>query len=152
MDLKLLTPLHWSTFWSTSIPSAIMLTLPRVWAMQVVSIVTPVVDYWRVAVASHPDLTIFGCNNLGTVDCGELIELWQQILIQTELKFGIILYLSLTDGILEPFQTRYHHAGISWSMHHPIHIHNYSCSKLLRSRSGQLRWLCHISGHQVYDS
>ena len=49
-----------------------MLTLPRVWAVQVVSIVTPVVDYWRVAIASHPDLTVFGCSNLGTVDCGEI--------------------------------------------------------------------------------
>ena len=64
----LLTPLHWTTFWNISIPSTIMLALSRVWPMQVVSIVTSVVGCWGVAITSHPDLTILGCNEFGTVD------------------------------------------------------------------------------------
>ena len=144
-----LTPSCGTTFGCLSIPSTIMLTLPRVWTVQVISIVTPVVCCWGVAGACQPDLTVFRSNELRAANCWEI----QRVNCKScEIEQRHRAYLSLMDDIQELFQTRCHHAGISWSMHQPAHIHNHSYSKLEMSRSGQLQQLCHISGHQAYDS
>ena len=72
-EFLLLTPLHWAAFWSFSNPCTIMLTLPRVWTIQLIPIVAAVVGCWGVGVASHEDFAIWQFIKLGTLNCVNII-------------------------------------------------------------------------------
>ncbi len=142
-EIIVVTSLCWATFWSFSVPSTIMLAFPGVCTIQLVSIITGVVSCRGVGVTSHPDFTILGSIEFRTVVYRNF--LWPRWLMNELYSSLLATYFSLLGGILEPFRTKYHRAGIFLSVSHPGRIHSCRYSKLLKSRSSLSQRPCHTS-------